>query len=159
MQIVIDIPDFIYTEIRNITENTGIIGHNAKVLYNAIYHGTPLPKGHGRLIDADALPLNAIDDANHGSNYIRIAPTIIEADRGEWEQMNNFKIGEYIIYVNGERYELGRIKKLTENGAFVCYHEGETAAKTPYDLMHKLINGFTIKTTTIGGETFKEGEW
>lgn len=71
--------------------------------------------------------------------------------------MNNFKVGEYIIYVNGERYELGRIKRLTENGAFVCYHEGETAAKTPYDLMHKLINGFTIKTTTIGGETFKEG--
>lgn len=46
-----------------------------------IKYGTPLPKGHGRLIDADALPLNDIDDANYGSNYIRIAPTIIEADR------------------------------------------------------------------------------
>lgn len=42
-----------------------------------------LPSGHGRLIDADALPINAIDDANYGSNYIRIAPTIIEADKGE----------------------------------------------------------------------------
>ena len=50
MEIVIKIPDFIYTEIRNIT-NTGIIEHNAKTLYNAIYHGTPLPKGHGDLID------------------------------------------------------------------------------------------------------------
>ena len=47
----------------------------------SIVHGTPLSKGHGRLIDADALPLNAIDDANYGSNYIRIAPTIIEADK------------------------------------------------------------------------------
>lgn len=48
---------------------------------DAIANGTPLPKGHGRLIDADALPLNAIDDANYGSNYIRIAPTIIKADK------------------------------------------------------------------------------
>ena len=73
-------------------------------------------------------------------------------------KMGKFKVGEYIIYVNGERYELGRIKKLTEDGAFICYHEGETAAKTAYDLIHKLVNGFTIKDTTIGGEVFKESE-
>lgn len=72
--------------------------------------------------------------------------------------MGKFKVGEYIIYVNGERYELGRIKRLTEDGAFICYHEGETAAKTTYDLMHKLVNGFTIKDTTIGGGVFKESE-
>ena len=72
--------------------------------------------------------------------------------------MEEFKVGEYIIYVNGDRYELGRIKRLTEDGAFICYHEGETAAKTPYDLIHKLVNGFTIKETTIGGETFKESD-
>lgn len=29
-----------------------------------------------RLIDADVLPLDNIDDANYGSNYIRIAPTV-----------------------------------------------------------------------------------
>jgi hypothetical protein len=52
----------------------------------AIINGTPLPKGHGRLIDADALPLIAIDDANHGSNFIKIAPTIIEADKAESEE-------------------------------------------------------------------------
>lgn len=73
--------------------------------------------------------------------------------------MNNFKVGEYVIYVNGDRYEIGRIKRLTENGAFICYHEGETAAKTPYDHMYKLINGYMIKGTTIGGETFKGSRW
>lgn len=73
-------------------------------------------------------------------------------------KMGTFNVGEYIIYVNGDRYELGRIKRLTEDGAFICYHEGETAAKTPYDLMHKLVNGFTIKSTSIGGEVFKESE-
>ena len=65
--------------------------------------------------------------------------------------MADFKEGEYIIYRNGERYELGRIKRITENGAFVWYSEGETAAKTPFDCMHKLVNGFTIKNTTLGG--------
>ena len=62
-----------------------------------------------------------------------------------------FKAGEYIIYQNGERYEIGRIKRITDDGAFVWYSEGETAAKTPFDCMHKLVNGFTIKNTTLGG--------
>lgn len=53
------------------------------MLLDAFSKAVVLPKGHGRLIDADALPLNAIDDANYGSNYIRIAPTIIEADKEE----------------------------------------------------------------------------
>lgn len=68
--------------------------------------------------------------------------------------MNEFKVGEYIIYRNGDTYELGRIKSLCENGAFVAYHEGETGAKTPYDLMHKIVNEYTIKETTLGGEYF-----
>lgn len=70
--------------------------------------------------------------------------------------MNNFKVGEYIVYVSGDRYEIGRVKSLRENGAFICYHEGETAAKTPYDHMHKLANGYCIKKSTLGGVTFQE---
>ena len=67
----------------------------------------------------------------------------------------DFKIGEYIVYINGDRFELGRIKSITEDGAFVAYHDGETGAKTSFDLMHKLINGYCIKETTLGGEFFK----
>lgn len=70
------------------------------------------------------------------------------------EEFKGFRVGEYIIYVNGDRYELGRIKSLTPTGAFVAYHDGETGAKTPYDVMHKLVNSFTIKETTLGGEYF-----
>ena len=55
--------------------------------------------------------------------------------------MVDFHVGEYIIYRNGEKYELGRITTLRDNGAFVCYYGTETAAKTPYEFMHKLING------------------
>lgn len=69
--------------------------------------------------------------------------------------MQKFENGEYIIYVNGDRYELGRIKSLHDDGAFVAYHEGETGAKTPYDCMHKLMNAYTIKATGLGGEYFQ----
>lgn len=66
-----------------------------------------------------------------------------------------FEVGEYIVYVCGDRYELGRIKSLTDTGAFVAYHEGETGAKTPYESMHKLANQDCI--TSLGGEFFKTG--
>ena len=70
--------------------------------------------------------------------------------------MNEFHEGEYIIYVNGDRYEIGRIKSLRPDGAFVAYHEGETGAKTSYDCMHKIQNEYTIKETALGGTYFKE---
>ena len=34
---------------------------------------------------------------------------------------NGFKVGELIIYTDGETYEIGRIKRLTADGAFVCF--------------------------------------
>ena len=72
--------------------------------------------------------------------------------------MDKWDVGEYIIYRNNEKYEIGRIASLREDGAFVCYHDGETAAKTPYDHMHKLINAYAINDTSLGGERFKEGQ-
>jgi len=48
----------------------------------AIRNGTPLPKGHGDLIDKKELLKQPMDIANYPSNYVRIAPTIIEADKG-----------------------------------------------------------------------------
>lgn len=82
-------------------------------------------------------------------------PVIRVAQNGdEVEQMNEWKVGEYIVYVNGDRYELGRIKSLREDGAFVAYHSGETGAKTSFSLMHKLSNAYAIKDTSLGGEYF-----
>ena len=69
--------------------------------------------------------------------------------------MGEYSIGEYIIYHNGEKYELGRIKSLREDGAFVVYHEGETGALTPYSHMHKLTNQYCIKDTSLGVDYFK----
>lgn len=77
MQIVIDIPEEEFERCKKRFQM------RINIMSNAIANGIPLPKGHGRLIDADKLPLDNIDDANYGSNYIRIAPTVIEADKGD----------------------------------------------------------------------------
>lgn len=57
MKIVIDIPEKIYNRYINYTESYidfMFIG-TEEILVKAIRNGTPLPKGSGRLIDADAL--------------------------------------------------------------------------------------------------------
>lgn len=98
MQIVIDIPDnkiaIEYGKVVSIGRN------NDKELADYIFAGTPLPKGHGRLIDADALKkddevtewisINPIRTGKMLNQFSKLfvkkiddAPTIIEADKEE----------------------------------------------------------------------------
>lgn len=80
MQIVIDIPNWLYNAIMECNEP-----HYSKSLGDAVRDGTPLPKGHGRLIDADALNRKDVNCANVPMNFIDTASTIIEADKAESE--------------------------------------------------------------------------
>lgn len=86
MKIVIDIDEDYYE----------IIKHNVKVFHNdfkpyvLIANGTPLPKGHGRLIDADELKKHKYHDSNRFENAVAVAqidyaPTIIEAESEDTE--------------------------------------------------------------------------
>ena len=53
-----------------------------------------------------------------------------------------FKTGELFVYVNGDRWELGMVKRPnnTGDGYFCWYSRGDTAANTPLSHMHKLAN-------------------
>ena len=53
-----------------------------------------------------------------------------------------FKPGELFVYVNGNRWELGVVKRENNSGDgyFCWYHRGDTAANTPVRCMHKLAN-------------------
>ena len=53
MQIVIEIPENEYRYIKEIYEKND----NIESTYSYIYHGTPLPKGHGDLIDKNDLDI------------------------------------------------------------------------------------------------------
>lgn len=65
--------------------------------------------------------------------------------------MKDFNEGEYIIYQNGDMYEIGKIKRIVDDGAFVWYSSGETAAKTSFVDMHKITNDYVIGETSFGG--------
>ena len=87
MQIVIDIPESI---LNTIQADEMISREQLAVLQMHILNGTTLPKGHGRLIDVDAITkdLNTFQDAfvMHTDGTYRMAisckaPTIIEADK------------------------------------------------------------------------------
>ena len=68
MQIVIDIHEKDYQSIKN--------GHIPFSILDVIMRGTPLPKGHGRLIDADELESRM----KIGYCIVRNAKTIIDAE-------------------------------------------------------------------------------
>lgn len=87
MQIVIDISEEEYAAILG---KADIIRKRKKnTLEGAVLSGAPLPKGHGRLIDADRLKsIYSINLANFNTvigiqKWIDDAHTIIEADKEE----------------------------------------------------------------------------
>lgn len=91
IELVIKIPEEIYSRYMNYTENYVdfmFFGTEEKVV-RAIRNGTPLPKGHGRLIDADRLKTHFIGTEQGTDLEVYLeptiidAPTIIEADKGE----------------------------------------------------------------------------
>lgn len=86
MEIVIKISDKDYQLMKD--------GHIPFNIHDKLMNGTPLPKGHGRLIDADALEKKMCDreeelgddEALWESSAVSVAldmfaPTIIEADK------------------------------------------------------------------------------
>ena len=58
---------------------------------------------------------------------------------------DTYKPGELFVYTNGDRWELGMVKRPGNGDGYFCwYSRGDTAAFTPTSCMHKLSNaGFT----------------
>lgn len=87
MKLVIDIQEETYNKIRR---GEPLYSADENVAIFAIETGTPLPKSHGRLIDADELKLAFIkwsvavqgffNDSDIAS-IVYASPTIIEADK------------------------------------------------------------------------------
>lgn len=101
MQIVIDIPEATYEMIKEMQKRNGTEYMNE--LESGVAKGTPLPKGHGRLIDANSIyqivrPLDPSDDQWGMTAYtakklvhkvFNLAPTIIEADTESEDKNEN----------------------------------------------------------------------
>ena len=94
MQIIIDIPEKTYQRIQALDSNNYFEHDICGFSMRRTAKGIPLPKGHGRLIDADALCDYFWDNRSklytHKDLQIVIddAPIIIEADKSESEEQN-----------------------------------------------------------------------
>lgn len=77
MEIVIEIPE---EEYKSIQDKDFCISYME--MYNAIRNGTPLPKGHGRLVDMDAV-LHRIEEPLTKLEFmVRMsAEKVLEADK------------------------------------------------------------------------------
>lgn len=58
--------------------------------------------------------------------------------------MHDFKVGQVVVYVCGDRYEIVEIKCVCDDGAFVYYSSGDTALKIPYEYLHPISNDYVI---------------
>lgn len=101
MKIVIDIDDNMFKSIKksNMDNAKTIVYNYRATITTAIKNGTPLPKHHGRLIDADKLNKKKkyLFQTQYGvftkSEYfikaddLYLAPTVIEADKAESEEV------------------------------------------------------------------------
>ena len=86
MKIIIDLPEARYKDIQRIAE-VQLERNHFQTAEQIIANGTPLPKGHGRLIDAREYENSIRKHYFDNSTVIRCtkialdnAPTIIEAD-------------------------------------------------------------------------------
>jgi len=97
IELVIKIPDKVYGIIKYFEpalDSEYEEGDDVKtILVKGILKGVPLPKGHGRLIDADELKKHKYHDTDKFENVVAVAQidwadTIIEADE-ESNEVNN----------------------------------------------------------------------
>ena len=55
--------------------------------------------------------------------------------------MASYYPGELFVYTNGDRWELGVVKRQRDERTYFCFYStGDTAAATPVEHMHKLDN-------------------
>lgn len=84
IKLIIDIDEEDFEIMKhNIAVDNPLCPISQKDMVIKIANGTPLPKGHGRLIDADYLDMRAISIVL--KEDVDNAPTIIEADKAESE--------------------------------------------------------------------------
>lgn len=88
IELVIKIPEKIYKYVQQMGSINML---DTQQVANAIFDGTPLPKGHGRIGDLDALRCENTDFDTYNDyctmfDEIDAAETIIEADTAESEK-------------------------------------------------------------------------
>ena len=63
----------------------------------------------------------------------------------EKEEFPQYVEGEAVLYQNGDRFELGIVKRVCgDDEYFIWYHTGDTAARTHARHLHKISNRYAF---------------
>lgn len=67
--------------------------------------------------------------------------------------MSGLKPGDYVVYQNGSRIEIGRVKRLDfkNRKAWVWYSKGDTASCTRFEDLIRPANGYVGISSDLGG--------
>ena len=134
MEIVIDIPEEMYKEYISVNLGRGNGKNITYNLLNAIKKGTPLPEGHGRLIDEQHIidrfkPVEKFEYWRIGLdgliNVLSDEPTIIE---GSKDKMTREEAIEFILQSVKSDVDMAKVADAIEtlgqlsNHCMVCIH-------------------------------------
>lgn len=118
MQIAIEVPDNFY---ERVTKDGCMSYKDAEVVANAFYTGKALPRGHGRLIDADAITkdfntfqesfvINTAALCEH--TVVCLAPTVVEADKeGRGAAIRDMEKGAKLAFKELKEFIDGWVKQ------------------------------------------------
>lgn len=70
-----------------------------------------------------------------------------------------FNQGDLVAYINGNTVEIGKIKSIINDKAFVYYHTGDTAARTSLSDLKLISNAYCIKEPFLGQSQIEPCEW
>ena len=64
------------------------------------------------------------------------------------ESKSDIAPGDIIAYQrrDSRHFEIGLVKSVADDGAFVYYTQGDTAAKTPFDCICKIQNQYAFES-------------
>lgn len=105
------------------------------------------------------------DDATGESDLPHLSIEDITAD--DWVEVNQgvgiLHPGDPVLYKrsDSEHYELGEVKRRCDDGSsdyFVYYHQGDTAARTPYDCLRRISNLYAFDVKRIRASDVERGE-
>lgn len=72
------------------------------------------------------------------------------------------KPGDMVAYSRhpeAEAVEIGVVKRVVDNGAFVVYHTGDTCAKTPFEYLKIVQNDYAAKALVERMEQLGKKTW
>ena len=150
MKIVIDIPEELYAYIQGERYDERLDKRFDYMIRRFVRTGTPLPKGHGRLIDADAITkdLNALKEGTNaeksitGTTYwwtmspggFNAVPNAIVAFVGGSQYAGSifsFYFGSYHLYFISNGYAVRPALSLTANTKWLS---GNGTIDSPYQI-------------------------